>query len=248
MTLRCFIPRLAAACLALALASCIDGREELNLRADGSGTARLDYSLPASAARLYGGDSGIQTLIAELTRSNPALTLDRNQVATESGRTQISIGLSFESATALVETEEHGTSPSKLPAAAVHILGEVRALADGRSVSVTRSVSPAKAIPGAALIPTSQLAGHRLQTIVHLPSPARRSNATRTENHGRTLIWDHTLADAVQAPIRQELEISFPLPIKTILGGSLALTFASFLAARTFYRRTKPLPPKTVSS
>ena len=227
----------------MCLASCIDGREEVHLEADGSGKARFEFSMPASAARLYGGDTGIRTLISDITRSNPDLTLHRNEVSSESGRTHITVDLSFRSATSLVQAESIEPPPTKLPAAATHLLGEIQAIVDGRTVNLTRSMSPARAIPGATLMPASQFSGHRLQTIVHLPSPARHSNATRTENQGRTLIWDYSLADAIQSPIEQQLEVAFPLPIKTILGGTLAVALAGFLTVRTFSRRTKPSNP-----
>jgi hypothetical protein len=60
-------------------------------------------------------------------------------------------------------------------------------------------------------MPASSLEG-RLVTIMHLPAPASDSNATRTENRGRTLVWETPFATAVKSPVTYRFKMRAPLP------------------------------------
>jgi hypothetical protein len=192
------------------LASCIDGHEECWMDAKGGGRAEITYSLPATMARLQGGDSGIHSLIADFFAQTPSLRMTRQEVVTSDGRTTVRIGMEFDSALDLVKASE-GAGIHRLPAAASHLAGEVHARWRGRTLQVTRTSTPGKLFPGRSLLPVAKPEG-RLLTILHLPVVANASNATRTENDGRTLVWDIPLAEAVTAPVTYRFQVDVPLP------------------------------------
>ena len=219
MTLWRTILRALVTCIMLLLVSCIDSREEFWIETNGSGRAHISYTIPASAARMHGGDDGIRKLIGDFFRATPSIKQPHHAVFTENGRTTVTVEFAFDSALDLMRT---GSSDSldRLPAAASHFFGETKMNWSGRSLEITRNISPGKALPGAALLPSSQLVG-RLVTIMHLPAAALESNATRTENHGRTLVWETPFADAVRSPVTYRFTMGVPLPW-TMLGWIMA--------------------------
>jgi hypothetical protein len=204
------VSRAAILGMVVVLASCIDGHEEFWMDAKGAGRAEISYSLPANLARLHGGDSGIHSLIADFFAQTPTLRMTRQEVVTADGRTTVRLGMEFDSALDLVKASE-GAGIHRLPAAAAHLAGEVHARWRGRTLEVTRTSTPGKLFPGRSLLPVAKPGG-RLLTILHLPVAANTSNATRTENDGRTLVWDIPLAEAVTAPVTYRFQVDAPLP------------------------------------
>ncbi|MDP3850128.1 MAG: hypothetical protein Q8Q59_06485 [Luteolibacter sp.] len=222
-------PRIAARLLLLVIAgflvSCIDSREEFWLEANGSGRAEITCSLPAAAARLHGGNVGIDHMVATFLRETPAITRSSHAVRTEGERTTVTLKLAFDSAMDLAEI---ASSPAiaRLPGAATHLAGEVTTKLSGRTLHLKRSVSPGKALPGAAFLPASQLDGFRLVTIMHLPAAVKESNATRVENGGRTLVWETPMALAVISPVVNRFQIDIPIPWTLISCITIPLTLA----------------------
>lgn len=211
MTYAKTIARILLLGAALLLSSCIDSREEYWLQADGSGRAELTYHLPAAAAAVHGGESGIRQMVADFLAQTPELTAATCEVATEETRLRVHISTAFESALAIKEIAS-GDSLNTLPAAASALTGEITAKFQGRTLDFRRSIAASKALPGAAFLPASQLEGHRMTYIMHLPAAATASNATRTENAGRTLVWDIPLAQAVKAPFTTRFRMDVPIP------------------------------------
>jgi hypothetical protein len=221
----------------LLLVSCVDNREEFWIKADGSGRAQITCTIPAAAARLHGGDAGIRNLIGDFFRATPSLKRPRHQVVTTNGRTTAVVEFAFDSALDLLKTTS-ADSRERLPAAASHFFGETDVRWSGRSLEITRNFSPGKALPGASLMPASRLDG-RLVTLMHLPAAANESNATRTENHGRTLVWETSFADAVKAPVSHRFKMNVPLPWAML--GWIATPIA-LLCGAVWIRRIRARP------
>ena len=74
MDFRRAIVRLLACFAAPLLASCIDGREEVWVNADGSGRADVSYSLPVAAARFQGGEAGVRRKIEGVLKEAPGIS------------------------------------------------------------------------------------------------------------------------------------------------------------------------------
>lgn len=199
---------IVATCL---LASCIDGREEIWLNADGSGRADIRYSLPAAAAGFQGGEAGVRRMIGGFLKNTPAIASSSYEVTTEEDRLKIRVRASFDSALDL-KAIANGDSIGKLPSSAGNLAGEVTVNVQGLTVDFCRTISAGKALPGSVFMPASNFEGRNLTYIVHLPKAASETNATRTQDEGRTLIWDFPLARAIKGPVTTRFKARIPIP------------------------------------
>lgn len=231
----------AAALAACLLSSCIDCREEIHLAADGSGRIDLTYSLPAAAARLHGGNAGVSQMLGKILSETPQLHSTTHQVTTVGDRLQIRVHAAFDSAMDLKKIS--ASSAKALPSAATHLTGKVDLKFSGRTVDFSRIIAPGRALPGAAFMPPSSFDGRNLVYIMHLPTAPRASNATRTENHGRTLIWDFPLASAIRTPVNPRFTLEMPLPqrlIASLVALLLCVTALMIFRSRKLRKSRKP--------
>lgn len=231
--------RILACVIAGSLASCIDGREEIWLNADGSGRADIFYSLPASAAKFQGGQSGIQQMIDGFLRKTPALTSSSCEVTTVGDRLQIRVLTAFDSALELAEIS-NGTSMRELPSSATGLTGDFKIGVHGLNVDFSRTIRAGEALPGIGFMPVATFKNRQLSYIIHLPKAATDSNATRIEDSGRTLVWEVPLAVAIQGPFATRFTAPIPLPRWVF---AMAWTLAAILAwlvVRRFSRRKSP--------
>lgn len=219
------------------LVSCIDGREEVWLNADGSGRADVCYTLPAAAARFQGGEAGIRRIVGDFLRNTPEITSSNFEVATEDNRLNIHVHGTFKS---VRDFKGLTTAPSgQLPSSAVNLAGEVQVEMHGRTINFSRTVSPGKALTGSAFIPASQFEGRKLAYILHLPEAATESNATRVEDDGRSLVWEFPLAQAIQSPVTTRFKVKIPVPpwlLVTAIAGTLLVVISAFLGIQKLRR------------
>lgn len=232
------ILRLSIIAIAACLCSCIDSREEYWLEPDGSGRAEITYHLPAAAATVHGGESGLREMISSFLKGTPEIADSTCEVAIEETRVRIKINVAFDSALALRDLR-NGESMKTLPAAATHLAGEVTAGLRGRTLEYSRKISASKALPGAIFLSAAELEGHRMTYIMHLPSAPMETNATRVENAGRTLVWDIPLKQALKSPIVTRFEMQIPIPwslVATIAIPLSGVAFATILLRRRIPR------------
>jgi hypothetical protein len=213
---------IGTALIACLLSSCIDGHEEIWLNADGSGRAEVIYTVPAEAARFQGGEAGLGRLIGNFLKQATPLSNSSYQISTEGDRLKIQVNAAFKSALQLKKLSK-GTADSKLPAAARYLAGEVDTHLSGRTLHFARTISPGKALPGSSFIPSSQTQSRKLTYIIHLPMAIEDSNATRTEDQGRTLIWDYPLVQALKQPFTTQFTAKVPIPTWAIFAVSLII-------------------------
>jgi hypothetical protein len=231
---------LFAACLS----SCLDTREEIWIAPDSSGAARINISLPAAAAALHGGEEGVKKLIDDYVAATPAITTHLLATETEGGRLYVDLTFTFSSGLDLL-SELSGKSLENLPSAGAGMVGKPQLDFSGLNVDFTRSVELSKAMPGALFIPQSQLEGHSLTTIIHLPRAASSHNATSTADGGRTLIWETSLAQAFKEPVVTSFTMPVPIPwsvISLVALLALILTSTLFIYLRRRKRATAPSP------
>jgi hypothetical protein len=240
-----FLTAVAAAILS---SSCVDSREEYWIDARGGGRGEMTFTLPAAALRLHGGVAGVEKMIDSFLKEIPGIEATRREVTVNGDRAEVALAFRFDSALDLTEFAE---SPAmrELPSAVTHLTGHVDVSLRGRELTYTRRSDPGRAIPGVSLLPASRLDG-RLVTIIHLPSPANETNATRMENGGRTLVWDTPLADAVKAPLVMHFKMDIPIPWTLVLGVGVPVGLAGvILLVRRFSPRKSPcgcaVPPES---
>jgi len=202
---------LLLAVVSLLLPSCIDGNEEVWIHPDGSGRAEITYQIPARATLLKGGDAAVAGMIREFLAGTPEISRSTLDVRTEREITRIQIGVAFDSALSLRNAAQ-GMDTAHLPDAVRHLAGVVAFSLSGHTLDFSRTMQPGKAVPGMSLIPSQNLQNHHLSYIIHLPGVATTHNATRTENDGRTLIWEVPLQVAVRSPVVTRFQLKIPIP------------------------------------
>ena len=188
--------RTAAALLCLAVSSCIDGKEEYWLERDGSGHAEACYDLPASLLALHGEQDFLHSIKAWMLDHKDQLQLDSLDADHHGDRTTITVRVSFDNVLRLASLARD-PSLASASASTRALVGHLRFDHHGREVSFTRTVRPKDAIGSGRLLPKSETTDRHLTYILHLPEPPLESNATRTDDNGRTLIWESSLADAI---------------------------------------------------
>lgn len=198
--------------IAALLSSCIEGREEIWLHVDGSGKADLRYDIPASAARFHQGAEGVEKLIGTLLKDFPN---SRHEVVTDGDRLKIRVLLDFKSASDL-DSLATSAETKKTPASFDHLAGKFVVERSLNKIDFTRTISPGKAFP-TAFIPASQFQNRKLTYILHLPLVPTESNADKTADGGRTLIWDQPLSQAIREPIVIHFKATIPIPAWMIL-------------------------------
>jgi hypothetical protein len=239
MDFRRAIIRISACVAATLLASCIDGREEVWVNADGSGRAEVSYSLPAAAARFQGGEAGVRRMIEEFLKDAPGISSSSCEVKTVGDRLNIRVHTAFDSALELKEIST-GDAMSKLPSSATGLTGDFNVAVKGLSIDFARTINAGDTLPGAGFIPVSQFKDRQLTYIFHLPAAATSSNATRTENSGRTLIWDFPLAQAIQGPVTTRFTAPIPLPRWAVFTTCILGAVIAIFVARKLFRPKSP--------
>lgn len=217
---------LVATCL---LSACIDGHEEIWLEANGSGRAEITYSLPQAAARFQGGEVGVGEMVGKFLADNPAIRSSSHRVTTQGARLEVFVSATFDSA---LDLKNFATGPAiqALPSSATALAGEVTIRTRGRTVDFERRIAPGSALPGAGFLPASNFAGRSLRYTIHLPVAPLESNATRTMNGGRTLVWEFPLADAIRRPFSTRFVAQVPIPPWLVAAAALLLLSAAGLA------------------
>ncbi len=239
MDFRRAIVRILACAAAALLASCIDGREEVWVNADGSGRAEVSYSLPAAAARFQGGEAGVRRMIEGFLQDAPGISTSSCEVTTEGDRLKIRVRTTFDSALELKEIST-GDAMGKLPSSATGLTGDFQVAVKGLSIDFARTITAGDALPGVGFIPVSQFKDRQLTYIFHLPQAATSSNATRTENSGRTLVWDFPLAQAIQGPVTTRFTAPIPLPRWAVFTTCILTAVIAIFAARKLFRPKSP--------
>ena len=239
---RYFIRLLAIVAAAL-LVSCIDGREEIWLNSDGSGTADITYTIPEIAARFQGGAAGVSNMLGSFLAETPAIKNPSHKVSTVDGRMTIHVRGSFDSVTDFKQIDK-SQGVEKLPSSASGLTGDVEVTRDGRTFAFSRKIDAARALPGSLFMPSSEFRDHKLTYIVHLPLAAADSNALRTADGGKTLVWEFPLAEAIRRPVETRFSATIPVPTWLFASAGAGIVFVALLVLYGIRKfRSAPVSP-----
>jgi len=236
-----FLISLLLSLIAGLLVSCIEGREEVWINANGSGRAEISYEIPTAATRLQGGVEGVREKLETLVKDSPELNASYSLVET-GDRLRVTVNASFASAPDLAKAAR-AKNRENLPAASRYLTGEFAFNREGRTIDIARTISAGKAIPGARFIPERQLRDRKLIYIIHLPAAAEESNATSISENGRTLTWEYPLSDALRGPVTTHFKVKIPIPVWLWVAGISVVLFIAALIVfliRRFRNRSNP--------
>jgi hypothetical protein len=234
----CILIRLLALTGCFLLVACIDGREEYWLEPDGSGRALIHYEVPAAFAAGMGGIAGVEALLDQFFQQTPTLTDPTRQVTQKGDRLTVEIKTSFKSVEDLIAavSEDSVLVPKGSNSPLEPLIGDFNVQRQGLKVDFKRTIYPARALPGSSLMPEAQLDGRHLFYILHLPTAANESNATRTEADGRTLIWDQPFKGGAVKKLELRFKADLPFPWRLIAGAAGGLVAVVCLIAAALRR------------
>lgn len=227
---------LAALCLvASLLTSCYDGKEEFWLNENGSGSLEGTYDIPTTALLLGGGEAELRRSLDTWLKDAPDVRCEKLEITTTGDRTKLHFRIAFTSVMKFIDAAKPEKS-KKIAPTFQHLTGLFDVKVTGRDLDFSRTVSPNKAFAGGLFMPKKEIEGRRLLYVMHLPVVPEESNATRTEDGGKTLVWDYALADGLKKPILTHLKAKIPIPTWAIAGAA-GLGVVVLLIAYLFIRR-----------
>jgi len=225
----------------LLVCSCFELREEVWLKPNGSGRAEFEYHFPTRVLIPFGGETGLERQIREVFDAEEAISLDRLELESSAdGETRFLIALSTESMFDLLELRD-SERLRELAEASSDFAGSFDVQLRGLDLEVERRIELDRALGLASLaISRADRDRRRLRYIIHLPAPARSSNADRVADGGRTLAWERTLGEALRDPVDTRFSVRIPLPwwaVVSILAIILLLAWALVALIRRLVRR-----------
>ncbi len=197
------------------LNSCIDGEEEVFIKADGSARVKAVYRVPGIIFSAEDAEE-LRTNITEEVEKEKHLKLLTNTVEKENGTRVITIELETDNMMELegaLAAHTLGVKPSKADKMLHAIMGNITVNLKGFSADFTREVDLAPLLEGqlgksgAAMLGESEF-----RYTVHLSSAVDESNAHSVEDGGRTLKWRYRLSECGQKPIVLHMVAPIPLP------------------------------------
>lgn len=239
------LTRLLAAAACLVVVSCIDGREEYWLESDGSGRAEVRYEVPAGFVASIGGIGGVEDVLDRFVKETPTLSGVTRSVTRHGDRLTVEFKGNFKSVQDLIAavSGDSALRPAGETSPLEPLIGDFVVRQQGARVEFQRTIYPGRALPGSALLPASQLKGRSLVYLLHLPVVPDESNATRTADHGRTLIWEHSLESGVLRKFSLHFQAELPLPWGWIAAGVAAIGLVVAVILHAIIRRRRAARP-----
>lgn len=238
--MRRLLERLLVLSFVVLLASCIDGHEEYWLNRNGSGAAEATYDIPASAVDLGGGEEELRRGLDNWFAGTPAVRREAFELTRTGDRVRIHLRVAFDSALDLLDLSKPEKTRS-MPSSFSHLAGVFDFRLKGREFELTRTVSPAKALMGGLFLSRRETESRKLVYIVHLPEAPLESNATRTEDGGKTLVWDYTLQESLRQPLVTRFKAKIPIPVWATAGAGVLIAALGWGAWRFMRRRNARL-------
>jgi hypothetical protein len=194
------------------VAACFDTHEELWVNADGSARAEFVYHIPKKALLALGGSTGLERQVRELVGTQPELRLDSLKIDRAGDDIELAAHLSTDSLLWLRDIKKNAAL-SKIPESTTDFAGVFKVKLESLKVDFSRTLNIGHALGlSSFLIGQEDRENRHFCCVIHLPLPAIESNATRTEDGGRTLIWDTPLGDALKGPVITRFRAPIPLP------------------------------------
>ncbi len=225
------------ALLCLCLLSCIEGKEEVWVEADGSSRIEMEYILPVAARRqIVGSFQHLKKIADEIDGAN----LEEPSVEyIEGNQIRLFAKMSFDDPFAGRDFQERllaSESGNAKPSTAGALVGRMDAKFDSGAASLKRTIFTSSLFPLKNTTPSVAernrkiLKGAKLDYVVHLPNAPLSSNAMSTDDEGKTLKWSFLLADYLDKDPTLEMLWRPKIPWWLWLSAGLILTLTIFVA------------------
>lgn len=198
---------------ALLATSCLDVREEFWIHEDGSAEAEITLHMPRRATLALGGPEGVQAMAEKLLTDEKSIDSYEAQVSESGERVSLKVHCAVDQLVAFDNLRKSIQSREDINPAVRKMIGEFDIGLEGLSgVSVRRRVAPGEAVPALRWLPKSQTEGHGFVKIMHFPKAVKHHNAHESWDDGRSLMWESSLANAIQTPMVYEFVMPYPIP------------------------------------
>lgn len=208
-----WIPRLCVILISGITCSCIDVREEFWLHKNGSAAAEITCRMPRMATMAIGGPEAIREMTERILAEDKRVDSYEVQVTEEQKRVSLRIHCRVDDAMDLRRLRDSIKLHKELPPQVRKMVGDFDISLKGvGGLAVTRTVNPSDAVPALRWLPKTNMEGHSFVKILHFPHPVSDHNAHDSWDDGRTLMWESSLANAIQGPLVYEFVMPLPIP------------------------------------
>jgi len=208
--------------LCLALASCIEGEEQIWLNADGSGRVEARYKMPSAVAKRMGEPAELVRVLQEAAERDPHVEITHLAHNSEAGGITLAFSGTFDDLNKLASFPKRQLrdtlNPDKRVQAEV-LFGEASMfVADGiitydREVDISWLLQSNPATKSIAKMP-ALFGKSSLTFILNLPGEAEESNASSQSEDKLRLEWNFLLKENTNGPMpmtaKAALEASNP--------------------------------------
>lgn len=195
--------------LCLALASCIEGEEQVWLNADGSGRVEARYKMPSAVAKRMGDPAELVRILQEAAARDPHVEITHLAHTSEAGGVTLAFSGTFDDLNKLASFPKRQlrdtSNPDKRVQAEV-LFGEASmVIADDtitydREVDISWLLQSNPATKSIAKMP-ALFGKSSLTFILNLPGEAEKSNASSQSEDKLRLEWNFPLKENANGPM-----------------------------------------------
>jgi hypothetical protein len=230
--------------LALSLASCIEGDEELWLHADGSGRIETTYRMPPAIMNRLGGAETLKTRLQGAVEKEPSVRIETLDYRLEGPLIVFELKADFDDVRTFIELpKKHLSQPSAGgPSAEESLFGMMNLQLSGLSLDFERTIDLSPVLPASIQNNAAMLGESAFNYTLHLPAKPTSQNADSVGPDGKSLHWSFLLRDHAKEPMQLETRMLLPLPWWVWTIGALLVLLIALVGFKLLKRLIRPSP------
>tara|TARA_B100001093_G_scaffold500753_1_gene551600 strand:+ start:1010 stop:1750 length:741 start_codon:yes stop_codon:yes gene_type:complete len=209
---------LVSLALCLALSGCIEGEEQIWLRADGSGRIEARYKMPSAVAKRIGEPAELVRALQEAAERDPHVEITDLTYTTEGGGITLTFSGTFDNLNKLASFPQRqlrdASKPDKRVQAEVLFGESAMVISDdnityNREVDISWLLQSNPATKSIAKMP-ALFGKSSLTFILNLPGEAQESNASSQSEDKLRLEWNFLLKENTTGPMPMTARAALP--------------------------------------
>ena len=200
----------------LLLCSCIEGEETTWLERDGSGRLEAVYKMPPLVMRSFGGPDALAEKLQSAAARDQHVSLNYVSHRTERGSVIFEFSGTFDDLRNLCtfpQRQLRDPDNPHEPVQAEALFGKTILKIDALGIAVHREVDISSIFPKNIQRSPAILGDSAFRYTLHLPVPARSTNASDISSNRQQLEWKFLLKEHATTPMVLTAEAPLPLPI-----------------------------------